>query len=142
MRAAGVVLLALAACGDGEIVVVGRDATSPLATAGGGGGASGGAGASGGVGTAGGAGSGGGAAGGGLCGQPGALIACGAQDFCDHTDKACGRTVVDGRCLPRPALPVCPAECNPVCACDGKVYCNECVANNAGVDADPKGTCP
>jgi hypothetical protein len=77
-----------------------------------------------------------------LCGSPGAQAPCEAGSFCDHEDKACGRQAAGGTCKPRPALEVCPAACNPICACDGVVYCNECYANNAGTDADPDGSCP
>jgi hypothetical protein len=78
----------------------------------------------------------------GPCGTPGAPIVCGPTEFCDHEDKACGLVAQGGTCKPRPQLAVCPAQCNPICACDGVSYCNECHANNAGVDANPAGSCP
>lgn len=78
----------------------------------------------------------------GPCGAPGAPIVCGPTEFCDHEDKACGLVAQGGTCKPRPQLAVCPAQCNPICACDGVSYCNECNANNAGVDANPAGSCP
>ncbi|MBX3231978.1 MAG: hypothetical protein KIT84_12430 [Labilithrix sp.] len=66
------------------------------------------------------------------CGERGEP--CAADEFCDFADTACGTTPVVGRCLPRPAAAVCPAECNPVCGCDGVTYCNECFAHVAGFD--------
>lgn len=77
-----------------------------------------------------------------LCGAPGSQAPCEVDAFCDHEDKACGRVDAGSACKPRPSLSVCPTECNPICACDGVVYCNECYANNAGTDADPDGSCP
>src|SRR5262249_25951036 len=35
----------------------------------------------------------------------------------------------------------CPIDCPGVCGCDGVFYCNECLANVAGVGVDPQAQC-
>src|SRR5262249_5291336 len=44
-----------------------------------------------------------------------------------------------GTCVPAPAA--CDTDCPGVCGCDGIAYCNECLANAAGVDVDPSSSC-
>lgn len=64
---------------------------------------------------------------------------CAANEFCDYPTNRCGSTDMSGICTPRPQA--CPATDQPVCACDGKVYGNECTANVAGVDTTPNSNC-
>lgn len=71
---------------------------------------------------------------GGLAGRP-----CGATEFCDFANNSCGSGDQSGICKPRPEI--CTLIFDPVCACDGKSYGNECQANNAGGDLNAKGTC-
>lgn len=35
----------------------------------------------------------------------------------------------------------CPQDCPQVCGCDGKTYCNECIANSHGIEVDHDGPC-
>jgi len=42
----------------------------------------------------------------------------------------------------RTNLRSCPDVVEPVCACDGKTYTNECIAWNAGMKTWTKGVCP
>lgn len=72
---------------------------------------------------------------GGLAGQK-----CAASEYCDYPDNNCGVADAQGTCQPRGE--VCPAILAPVCACDGKVYSNECAASAAGVDVAAAGGCP
>src|SRR5262245_44920273 len=64
---------------------------------------------------------------------------CDGVQFCDYFDDLCGGADGPGVCKPLPMG--CTKEYNPVCACDGKVYGNECMANSAGVDVSNFG-CP
>ena len=60
--------------------------------------------------------------------------------FCDFPDKmACGQTDATGMCAVRPDT--CTEDCPGVCGCDGKFYCNACLAHRAGTDDVPMGTC-
>jgi hypothetical protein len=81
----------------------------------------------------------GGAGGGGLA--CGGIIGggCGTTEFCDAEDQVACYPDAPGICKPRPD--VCPADCPGVCGCNGKTYCNMCVANTAGFDAVPGGPC-
>jgi hypothetical protein len=73
------------------------------------------------------------------CGSRG-LAPCPDGQFCSFAPEAmCGRADAPGACAPRPE--VCIELYQPVCGCDGQRYSNECVANAAGVSADPDGTC-
>ena len=58
-------------------------------------------------------------------------LQCAGDQWCDY-DSACGFADQLGVCRPRPTA--CDADCPGVCGCDGNFYCNECVANGAGVD--------
>jgi hypothetical protein len=60
--------------------------------------------------------------------------------FCDYDAKVvCGQGDMTGICRPRPSE--CTQECTGVCGCDGKFYCNACLANQAGTDVHPSTTC-
>lgn len=37
---------------------------------------------------------------------------------------------------------ICPQDCPSVCGCDGKTYCNECIANSNGITVAHTGACP
>jgi len=65
--------------------------------------------------------------------------ACGAAQYCDFQPGLCGAGKAPGSCASRP--PKCAATYDPVCACDHRVYDNECVARAAGVDLDVNGGC-
>jgi hypothetical protein len=71
---------------------------------------------------------------GGFAGTP-----CAATEFCDYDDNSCGLADQTGICRPRPE--VCTLIFDPVCACDGLVYPNECTANSEGSDLNAQGTC-
>ncbi len=62
---------------------------------------------------------------------------CGADAYCVY-DDVCGREA-PGHCEPRPE--VCTEDCPGVCGCDGRFYCNACLAASMGVDVDPADTC-
>jgi hypothetical protein len=51
----------------------------------------------------------------------------------------CGAADGQGTCQPIPGA--CPANVDPVCACDGTVYGNECLAHAAGSDANVNASC-
>jgi hypothetical protein len=36
---------------------------------------------------------------------------------------------------------ICPQDCPGVCGCDGKTYCNECIANSQGIKVDKDEPC-
>ncbi|HEX3757716.1 MAG TPA: hypothetical protein VHW23_03380 [Kofleriaceae bacterium] len=85
---------------------------------------------------------GGGSACGGLGGR-----ACSATEYCDYADNDCGVGDRTGTCRSRPD--VCPVNAGatpaivamPTCACDGKLYDNDCDAARAGFDLNAHGTC-
>ncbi len=56
---------------------------------------------------------------------------CNAEEFCTFRDDSCGKTW-PGVCETKPAT--CPTEGPPACGCDGVVYANSCLAQQAGVD--------
>jgi hypothetical protein len=62
--------------------------------------------------------------------------ACPADSYCE---RAVGRCRSAGTCETRPD--VCPADCPRVCGCNGKVYCNSCLAARAGVSVRARGPC-
>jgi hypothetical protein len=64
---------------------------------------------------------------------------CGANEYCDFANNSCGAGDQSGICRQRPEI--CPDIFAPVCACDGKVYPNACVANRSGLDSSARNTC-
>lgn len=65
---------------------------------------------------------------------------CDAGAFCSYPgDSACGCCDSTGVCVTKPLD--CPLDCPGACGCDGQFYCNECLANLAGVAVDPLATC-
>lgn len=59
---------------------------------------------------------------------------CGEGEFCLYSENAiCGWADASGTCAPIPEM--CTMHYAPVCACDGEVYSNACVANAAGTSA-------
>ena len=62
---------------------------------------------------------------------------CEEGSYCAY-GGTCGR---DGPGTCMVAGDFCPADCPGVCGCDGRTYCNACVAGRAGVDVDPDGDC-
>ena len=54
--------------------------------------------------------------------------------------KAARTTCIDPARINKEAL--CTMQFDPVCGCDGKTYSNACLAENAGVTAYTKGSCP
>lgn len=61
-------------------------------------------------------------------------IPCAAHEYCDILDNGlCGARGESGVCRLRPAR--CTQHCEGVCGCDGQLYCNDCMANAAGVDS-------
>lgn len=73
-----------------------------------------------------------------LCGGI-AGTACGATEYCDFANNQCGIGDQTGICVPRPQ--VCTRIFAPVCACDGRIYGNECDAHAQGLDLNARGTC-
>lgn len=67
-------------------------------------------------------------------------IQCAADEFCDFPSNSCGFADESGTCHPRPMA--CDASYTPTCGCDGQIYGSGCVANGAGHDVAPAGTCP
>lgn len=89
-----------------------------------------------------------GAPGGSVCGGI-THATCSATQYCDYADNGCGIGDQTGTCKPRPE--VCPVNATgaappaivatPTCACDGKIYGNDCDAFRAGFDINAHGTC-
>lgn len=72
------------------------------------------------------------------CGGVGGMP-CADTEFCDYQGNICGAADGGGICRTRPVA--CTEEIDPVCACDGTTYSNECQANSAGVDVNGLGGC-
>jgi hypothetical protein len=65
---------------------------------------------------------------------------CSSATFCDFAPLDCASPhTVGGACRPKPDG--CTKDCPGVCGCDGKFYCNACVAHTAGVDVTADTTC-
>jgi hypothetical protein len=114
------------------------------------GGAAGGAGKGGAGGGAGKGGSGGAAGKGGATGGAGAdggmtcggLAAgkCGMDSYCEFEPRDCRSAIgLAGVCAPRPVT--CTKDCPGVCGCDGKFYCNACIAHSEGIDDTTDTSC-
>ncbi len=73
---------------------------------------------------------------GGACGA--SFGECDAAGYCAHVDDACGAQVA-GVCTQRPRG--CKRDCPGVCGCDGRFYCNACVARARGVAVRHAGRC-
>lgn len=81
----------------------------------------------------------GGVPGGGPCGGA-SQERCLLSEYCDYPGDTCAPRGAQGVCKPKPDA--CHGEMEPVCACDGKVYDNACLAALAGVDLQTLGGCP
>jgi hypothetical protein len=67
-------------------------------------------------------------------------VRCDANSFCHFLPAdICGNADAQGVCQPKPQ--VCPADCPGVCGCDGKFYCNACIAQSAGFDVSTSVNC-
>jgi Kazal-type serine protease inhibitor domain len=73
------------------------------------------------------------------CGSRG-QAACADGEFCHFAETAsCGAADVPGVCEARPDI--CMDLCQPMCGCDGKMYCNECYAARQGTSIAHSGAC-
>src|SRR5207248_938275 len=65
---------------------------------------------------------------------------CPERQFCKpKLEGKCAGDGNRGRCTPAPQM--CAQDCPGVRGCDGKEYCNECLAEQAGTIAAPEPTC-
>lgn len=64
---------------------------------------------------------------------------CPTTDWCHDRSRLCAINTF-GTCVTRPKT--CGSVCPGVCGCDSRFYCNECLANAAGVDVWKDGMCP
>jgi len=72
-----------------------------------------------------------------LCGPNSAT--CRASEYCSHPLGNCRSTADFGFCVARPVG--CSSRYIRVCACDGQVYDNSCVAQASGADISISGSC-
>ncbi len=66
-------------------------------------------------------------------------VICDAATACIWFDHSCGAADGTGTCEPRPQA--CPTDYQPVCACSGLVYSNQCEAKRAGFDVSRYASC-
>ena len=128
--------------GGGRTTDGGSGAAGKGGSSGGGGSTGGSSGRSGAGGGSGSSGKGGTSGAGGRGGVCGGLLGsvCESNEWCDFPDGAvCGATDVTGTCRPRPTA--CTQDCPGVCGCDGAFHCNECIAQQAGVDITGDRSC-
>jgi hypothetical protein len=65
---------------------------------------------------------------------------CSGTQYCNWLDNRCGRgTASAGTCTAR--LVECALLLDPVCACNGQIYGNPCLAYSAGQDISETGGC-
>lgn len=64
---------------------------------------------------------------------------CASNEFCDFEPNTCGTTDATGVCTLKPDG--CNEIYEPACACDGMVYGNSCVGQQAGFDQSDVGGC-
>ncbi len=64
---------------------------------------------------------------------------CAANQYCAGATGSCG--VATGTCTAMPQM--CPQNCaaDMLCGCDGKAYCNDCMANAGGTTINHPGSC-
>jgi hypothetical protein len=66
-------------------------------------------------------------------------LTCAAGMYCDYEPGSCGKGDLLGTCRLIPD--VCAQECTKTCGCDGKFYCNACIAHMAGIDDSAEASC-
>jgi hypothetical protein len=65
---------------------------------------------------------------------------CAMDGYCSFKPRDCASPLdVSGVCSPRPLT--CTKDCPGVCGCDGKFYCNACLAHFVGVDDTTSTSC-
>jgi hypothetical protein len=64
---------------------------------------------------------------------------CPTGKYCDYAAGSCGQGDMLGTCREIPSA--CAEECTKICGCDGRLYCNACLAHLAGVDDSADRTC-
>jgi hypothetical protein len=65
---------------------------------------------------------------------------CRPTEYCDFANNQCGAGDQSGICKPRPEVCTLIAG-QPICACSGKTYLNECEVYAAGSDLNVRGSC-